>query len=186
MRFVGVAFFWASCDQDVANSRKISSAGRAQASHVEFKNLVLAFVGLDGFSETRQSRTLELALPRANPCFRRERALKDVPLSQPEFSSTIRIYLLTTRCSYATNFHPRSLRGVSGDDPEGGAGSGVLRQAARNRSPREARDPARQALRPGCEELAARIRKATARRRKAMAGLLKVRRSVSGGGCPPL
>jgi len=30
MRFVGVAFFWASCDQDVANSRKISSAGRAQ------------------------------------------------------------------------------------------------------------------------------------------------------------
>src|SRR6266487_7028904 len=36
--------------------------------------------------------------------------------------------------------------------------------AARNRSPREARDPARQALRPGCEELAARIRKANARR----------------------
>src|SRR5262245_33889020 len=30
--------------------------------------------------------------------------------------------------------------------------------AACNRSPREARDPARQALRPGCEELAARIR----------------------------
>src|SRR6516162_5463013 len=55
--------------------------------------------------------------------------------------------------------HPRSSRGVSGDDPEGGAGSGVLRQAARNRSPREARDPALQALRPGCEELAARIRR---------------------------
>src|SRR6266436_3008710 len=36
--------------------------------------------------------------------------------------------------------------------------------AARNRSPREARDPALQALRPGCEELAARIRKAPARR----------------------
>src|SRR5215475_6297017 len=36
--------------------------------------------------------------------------------------------------------------------------------AACNRSPREARDPARQALRPGCEELAARVRKATARR----------------------
>src|SRR5262245_36387448 len=31
--------------------------------------------------------------------------------------------------------------------------------AARNRSPREARDPARQALRPGCEELAARTRR---------------------------
>jgi|SRR6516165_9704922 len=55
--------------------------------------------------------------------------------------------------------HPRSSRGVSGDDPEGGAGSGVLRRAARNRSPREARDPALQALRPGCEELAARIRR---------------------------
>src|SRR5207244_6856517 len=36
--------------------------------------------------------------------------------------------------------------------------------AARNRSPREARDPALQALRPGCEELAARIREAPARR----------------------
>src|SRR6516162_7207670 len=31
--------------------------------------------------------------------------------------------------------------------------------AARNRSPREAREVARQALRPGCEELAARIRR---------------------------
>ena len=48
--------------------------------------------------------------------------------------------------------------------PEGGARRGVLRQAACNRLPREARDPARQALRPGCEELAARIRKANARR----------------------
>src|SRR5215471_12614678 len=43
--------------------------------------------------------------------------------------------------------------------PEGGARRGVLRQAACNRSPREAREVARQALRPGCEELAARIRK---------------------------
>src|SRR5215510_7496858 len=42
---------------------------------------------------------------------------------------------------------------------EGGAGSGVLRLAARNRWPREVRDPARQALRPGCEELAVQIRK---------------------------
>jgi hypothetical protein len=46
------------------------------------------------------------------------------------------------------------MRGVSGDDPEGGAGSGVPRRAARNRSLREAREVARQALRPGCEELA--------------------------------
>jgi hypothetical protein len=29
-----------------------------QTSHVEFKNLVLAFAGLDGFSQTRQGRTL--------------------------------------------------------------------------------------------------------------------------------
>jgi hypothetical protein len=29
-----------------------------QASHVEFKNLVLAFGGLDGLSQTRQGRTL--------------------------------------------------------------------------------------------------------------------------------
>jgi hypothetical protein len=28
-----------------------------QASHVEFKDLVLAFIGLDGFSQTRQGRT---------------------------------------------------------------------------------------------------------------------------------
>ena len=48
-----------------------------------------------------------------------------------------------------------------------GARRGVLRQAACNRSPREAREVARQALRPGCEELAARIRKATARRCRA-------------------
>src|SRR5258707_14262033 len=54
--------------------------------------------------------------------------------------------------------HPRSSRRVSGDDPEGGARRGVLRRAARNRWPREAREVARQALRPGCEELAARIR----------------------------
>src|SRR5260221_13442087 len=54
--------------------------------------------------------------------------------------------------------HPRSWRGVAGDDREGGAGSGVLRRAARNRSPGEAGEVARQALRPGCEELAARIR----------------------------
>src|SRR5438128_3736178 len=37
---------------------------------------------------------------------------------------------------------------------EDGARSGVPRQAAGNRSPREARNPARRALGPGCEELA--------------------------------
>ena len=51
-------------------------------------------------------------------CFRREgRKL--------ELDSHISIdYLLNS--SYAS--HPRSLRGVSGDDPEGGARSGVLRR----------------------------------------------------------
>jgi hypothetical protein len=29
-----------------------------QASPIEFKDLVLAFVGVDGFSQTRQGRTL--------------------------------------------------------------------------------------------------------------------------------
>src|SRR6266851_10182582 len=42
---------------------------------------------------------------------------------------------------HATTFASSLMRGVSGDDPEGGAGSGVLRQAARNRSPREAGTP---------------------------------------------
>src|SRR6516164_8321931 len=50
--------------------------------------------------------------------------------------------------------------------PEGGARRGVLRRAARNRSPREAREVARQALRPGCEELAARIRRQCRRRKR--------------------
>src|ERR1700716_4046072 len=51
------------------------------------------------------------------------------------------------------------MRGASRGDPEGGARSGVLRRSARNRSSREARGPARQALRPGCEELAVRLRR---------------------------
>src|SRR6516165_1716926 len=72
--------------------------------------------------------------------------------------------LLTTYRVCARRLQPRSLRACSRDDPEYGARRGVLRRAACNRLPREARDPARQALRPGCEELAARIRKANARR----------------------
>jgi len=62
-----------------------------------------------------------------------------------------------TKPSYKVR-QPRSSRGVSGDDPEGGAGRGVPRRRLRNRLPREAREVARQALRPGCEELALRIR----------------------------
>src|SRR6266436_2684234 len=42
---------------------------------------------------------------------------------------------------HATTFASLLMRGVSGDDPEGGAGSGVLRRVARNRSPREAGTP---------------------------------------------
>jgi hypothetical protein len=49
---------------------------------------------------------------------------------------------------------PRSLRACSRDDPEYGAKAWRPAAAARNRSPREAREVALQALRPGCEELA--------------------------------
>src|SRR5713226_6700390 len=48
---------------------------------------------------------------------------------------------------------PCSSRGVSGDGPVGGARRGVSRLRLVTASPREARDPARQALRLGCEEL---------------------------------
>src|SRR6202158_767602 len=61
------------------------------------------------------------------------------------------------------------MRGVSGDGPEGGAGCGVPRRrlvtaasegrSAFTRVVTRYGDPARQALRPGCEELAARIRR---------------------------
>src|SRR5262245_27534749 len=46
------------------------------------------------------------------------------------------------------------LRGRLRRRAAGGAGSGVLRRRLVTAQPREARDPARQALRPGCEELA--------------------------------
>src|SRR5262249_40189978 len=65
---------------------------------------------------------------------------------------------LTTYRIYAKRHAASLIEGVVRRHPEGGARRGVLRQAACNRSPREARDPARQTLRPGCEELAARIR----------------------------
>src|SRR5215813_1345160 len=71
---------------------------------------------------------------------------------------------LTTYRIYAKRHAASLIEGVLRRHPEGGARRGVLRRAACNRSPREARDPARQALRPGCEELAARVRKANARR----------------------
>src|SRR5919109_2238275 len=48
---------------------------------------------------------------------------------------------------------PRSSRGASGGDPEGGARCGVLRRRLATVAP-GGRDPARQALRPGREELA--------------------------------
>jgi hypothetical protein len=49
--------------------------------------------------------------------------------------------------------HPRSLRGAVRRHPEGGARCGVLRWRLVTAAP-GGRDPARQALRPGCEELA--------------------------------
>src|SRR5262249_60347492 len=57
----------------------------------------------------------------------------------------------------------RLIGGGGGRHTEGGARRGVVRRRLVPVSPREARAPARQALRPGCEELAARIRKANAR-----------------------
>ena len=71
--------------------------------------------------------------------------------------ATDRLQVLTTYSVHVRTFAASLIGGVSGDDPEGGARRGVPRRAARNRSPREAREVARQALRPGCEELAARI-----------------------------
>src|SRR5215475_7478261 len=58
------------------------------------------------------------------------------------------------------------LRGRLRRRAEGGAGSGVLRRRLVTVEPREARDPARQALRPGCEELAAQIRRKCRRRKR--------------------
>ena len=60
--------------------------------------------------------------------------------------STLCIYILTTARSYATErFSSSLLRGVSGDDPDGGAGSGVPRRR-RETASREVRDPVRQAF----------------------------------------
>src|SRR5262245_22108813 len=55
--------------------------------------------------------------------------------------------------------YPRSSEGPSPETCRRRSGGWRPAAAARNRRPREVRDPARQALRPGCEELAARIRK---------------------------
>jgi hypothetical protein len=59
--------------------------------------------------------------PQLPPRFRRESA-------QNCTSTTTRIYFLTTYRSHAIRFPSSLVRGVSGDDPEGGAGSGVLRR----------------------------------------------------------
>src|SRR5215468_12164329 len=55
--------------------------------------------------------------------------------------------------------YPRSSEGPSPETSRRRSGEWRPAAAARNRRPREVRDPARQALRPGCEELAARIRR---------------------------
>src|SRR5215510_1263279 len=75
--------------------------------------------------------------------------------------------LLTTHRGYARRYAASLIEGVLRRHPEGGARRGVLRRRLVTVSLREAREVARQALRPGCEELAARIRKATARRCRA-------------------
>src|SRR5262245_3715248 len=62
--------------------------------------------------------------------------------------------LFGSRLCYAFT-HPRSSEGPSPETSRRRSGEWRPAAAARNRRPREARDPARQALRPGCEELAA-------------------------------
>src|SRR5262245_3657010 len=64
------------------------------------------------------------------------------------------------------SYIPAHLRGRLRRRAEGGAGSGVLRRRLVTVEPREARDPARQALRPGCEELALRTRRKCRRRKR--------------------
>src|SRR5260370_20547714 len=54
------------------------------------------------------------------------------------------------------------MRGISGDDPEGGARRGVPRRRLITARPGRHGTPDRQALRPGCEELAVRIRRRNA------------------------
>src|SRR5262245_48424293 len=56
--------------------------------------------------------------------FRRERGVGGSSYS--DYESYISIDYISKSCYVAS--HPRSSRGVSGDDPEGGAGSGVLRR----------------------------------------------------------
>jgi hypothetical protein len=67
--------------------------------------------------------------------------------------------MLTTSRDRARCAHSRSSEGPSPETSRRRSGEWRPAAAARNRRPREVRDPARQALRPGCEELAARIRK---------------------------
>src|SRR5262245_4170855 len=80
------------------------------------------------------------------------------------FSYTIE---LTTESACAT-YSPilAHLRGRLPETSRRRSGEWRPAAAARNRRPREVRDPARQALRPGCEELAALIRGKCRRRKR--------------------
>ncbi len=60
---------------------------------------------------------------------------------------------MTTHCIDATRFAASLFEGVVRRHPEDGARCGVLRRRLVTAAP-GGRDPARQALRPGCEELA--------------------------------
>jgi hypothetical protein len=69
------------------------------------------------------------------------------------FRNYVSTTLLTSGSGRARWFASLLMRGVSGDDPEGGAGEWRPAAAARNRSLGRFGKSARQALRPGCEEL---------------------------------
>src|SRR5262249_55062597 len=80
-----------------------------------------------------------------------------------DFAVNIFDYIATTPLIqhglYAKRHAAALVGGAAGGHPKGGAGRGALRGAVCTPPPGEARDPARRALRPGCEELAARIRR---------------------------
>jgi hypothetical protein len=94
--------------------------------------------------------------PPAGRCHRdrRPRMRRHISSAVPvTFRNYVSTTLLTSRSGRARWFASLLMRGVSGDDPEGGAGEWRPAAAARNRSLGRFGKSARQALRPGCEEL---------------------------------
>src|SRR5262245_42910372 len=85
---------------------------------------------IDGTINAREKETklrrgyAETGVPPYSPLTRRRVTIRRA--SGVNYISYFSIDYITQPCYIAS--HPRSSRGVSGDDPEGGAGSGVLRR----------------------------------------------------------